>query len=615
MARGSQDQQDIEKFYSCRGFPALEDEDVQQASRIQGIIRGLGFLGSAAWIGAQWRLTSRSTPEKEINQHAAEQALELVKSMKGYYIKAAQTLCGAGQFPEEFDEKFAELLDNCPKEPYEVIKPIVERELGCDIGAVFSEFEEEAVAAASIGQVHFARLHDGLRVAVKVQYPEVERFFKTDIEAFSLAMQLAGMGSKVKEVFNAMQEQFEQEFDYTKEAAVLREVAENIMPRYGDAVMIPLPVDDSHPRCPKVGYRTLCTRKVLTMERAFGKSIREHARPLLEMLAEKHKMPIEDLQKLLKQMDPSKIDPSKIDVDNPAVREAMNMKEVNECKSGLYIFAMKVRNLTARLVGGCAGGCHCTPPAWTARKAFVPLNGPRIAKLLYEVHGHELFHNGLVNSDPHAGNVLMLEDGRLGLIDYGAVLRLDAKLRTDIARLIVAIADEDDDEVAPLMHKCGFRSENHNPKLALLMAHMFFNRGPWPADMKRLVNRPGHEIGDPVDRKLLAEGDVMTLDKYTRGGKLDNILEFPGHMVMLQRCCMVLSGIGMELGAGRLSSAGMFKAQAKRWLAARPGRAGAEAGRSCCCPWRTDGRVSPDGRRVVRSFETFSMASGAFSTV
>jgi aarF domain-containing kinase len=563
---------------------------VQQASRIQGVARGLSFLGSAAWIGLKWRLTlRRTTLQQEINQRAAEQALELVKSMKGYYIKAAQTLCGAGQFPEEFDEKFGELLDQCPKEPYEVIKPIVERELGCDISAVFSEFDEEAVAAASIGQVHFARLHDGLPVAVKVQYPDVERYFKTDIEAFSFAMQVAGMGSKVKEVFKTMQEQFQLEFDYRKEAAVLREVAENIMPRYGDKVMIPLPVDDAHPRCPAVPSMTLCTRKVLTMERVFGKSIRQHALPLLEILAEKHKVPVEDLQKLLKQKDPSKID-----VDNPVVREAMNMKEVNESKTGLYIFAMKVRNLTARMVGGCAGGCHCTPPAWTTRKSFVPLNGPRIAKLLYEVHGHEIFHNGLFNSDPHAGNVLMLDDGRLGLIDYGAVLRLDAELRTNIARLIVAIADEDDDEVAHLMYECGFRSKNQNPKLALLLAHMFFNRGPWPADMERLVHRRGHEIGDPVDRKLMAQGDIMTLDKYTRGGKLDQIVEFPGHMVMLQRCCMVLSGIGMELGAGRLSSAGMFKAQAKRWLATRSSGAGAEAIQGGCCPWQTNRRVRPD---------------------
>lgn len=48
------------------------------------------------------------------------------------------------------------------------------------------------------------------------------------------------------------------------------------------------------------------------------------------------------------------------------------------------------------------------------------LNGPKIIELLLDIHAHQIFHDGLFNSDPHAGNVLMMPDGRLGLIDYGA---------------------------------------------------------------------------------------------------------------------------------------------------------------------------------------------------
>merc|ERR1719387_3037956 len=104
-------------------------------------------------------------------------------------------------------------------------------------------------------------------------------------------------------------------------------------------------------------------------------------------------------------------------------------------------------------------------------------------------------------------------------------------------------------------------------RLALLLAHLCFNRGPFPADVNRLAPKVG----------LPAEPTVMDLEAYVRGGRVDDIETFPGHLVLLQRCCMVLSGIGMELGAGRLSSAGMFKAQAKRWLATRSSGAGAEA--------------------------------------
>ena len=58
--------------------------------------------------------------------------------MKEYYIKAAQTLCGAGLFPEEFVEVFAVLVDQCPKEPFEVVKAIVEEQLGCPLAVVFT---------------------------------------------------------------------------------------------------------------------------------------------------------------------------------------------------------------------------------------------------------------------------------------------------------------------------------------------------------------------------------------------------------------------------------------------------------------------------------------------
>eukprot|EP00435_Cladocopium_sp_Y103_P026118 s262_g6.t1 len=105
--------------------------------------------------------------------------------------------------------------------------------------------------------------------------------------------------------------------------------------------------------------------------------------------------------------------------------------------------------------------------------------------------------------------------------------------------------------VPPAFWACGFRSKNQDPRLALLLAHVFFNRGPYPYDMNRLAPK----VGMPVD------ADIMTLDSYLRGGELDDIEEFPGHLVMLQRCAMVLSGLALELGAGRLSSAEMLKPQ------------------------------------------------------
>merc|ERR1712014_511929 len=152
--------------------------------------------------------------------------------------------------------------------------------------------------------------------------------------------------------------------------------------------------------------------------------------------------------------------------------------------------------------------------------------------------------------------VLTMTNGKIGLIDYGACMRLSMKQRIGVARLFVAIADEDDDAVPQAFWACGFKSKKMDRRLALLLAHVSFNRGPFPYDMNRLAPKVG----------LPPEPTVMDIEACVRRGKIDDIVAFPGHLVLLQRCCMVLSGIGMELGAGRVSSAGMFRSHASNLL-------------------------------------------------
>ncbi|CAK9062084.1 unnamed protein product, partial [Durusdinium trenchii] len=286
-------------------------------------------------------------------------------------------------------------------------------------------------------------------------------------------------------------------------------------------------------------------------ERLEGVPIRQHVIPLMKVFAEAHGTSWDELNRILESKDVTKVD-----LENPAVRRVLRMGEITEWQSRLLSLGIQARNCVGRIVGGCAEGvCKVEPPRWS-KCIPVPLNGPRFARLLYDVHGYEIFQLGLFNSDPHAGNVFMMPDGKLGLIDYGACMRLTATQRTCIAKLLIAIADEDDEAVPPAFWACGFRSKNQDPRLALLLAHVFFNRGPYPYDMNRLEPK----VGMPVDI------DIMTLDSYLRGGELDDIEDFPGHLVMLQRCAMVLSGLALELGAGRLSSAQMLKPQAELWL-------------------------------------------------
>merc|ERR1719343_1302872 len=109
----------------------------------------------------------------------------------------------------------------------------------------------------------------------------------------------------------------------------------------------------------------------------------------------------------------------------------MNMGEASQLQSHCLVGAVKARNLAAAVLGKFMPVCcpNRELPKWTQKKAQA-INGYRTARLLFEVHGHEIFQNGLFNSDPHAGNVLVLSDGRLGLIDYGGVARLTTEQRT-----------------------------------------------------------------------------------------------------------------------------------------------------------------------------------------
>ena len=114
----------------------------------------------------------------------------MILSMKGYFIKAAQTLCCAGLIPEEFVEVFAVLMVLCRKEPFEVVKAIVEAQLGCLLAEVSNDFDPEAVTAASIEQMRFATLTDEARtpVAVKAQYPTVEPYFRMDVSTIEFIL-------------------------------------------------------------------------------------------------------------------------------------------------------------------------------------------------------------------------------------------------------------------------------------------------------------------------------------------------------------------------------------------------------------------------------------------
>mmetsp|Transcript_3694 Transcript_3694/g.5071 ORF Transcript_3694/g.5071 Transcript_3694/m.5071 type:complete len:273 (+) Transcript_3694:53-871(+) len=89
----------------------------------------------------------------------------------------------------------------------------------------------------------------------------------------------------------------------------------------------------------------------------------------------------------------------------------------------------------------------------------IPINNARIMDVLMKVHGHQVLVNGNFNGDPHAGNVLILRDGRLGLIDYGQVKVLTERERRHVCNVIVALADRDKKRLKELAIEFGYKSK------------------------------------------------------------------------------------------------------------------------------------------------------------
>jgi predicted unusual protein kinase regulating ubiquinone biosynthesis (AarF/ABC1/UbiB family) len=131
--------------------------------------------------------------------------------------------------PAEVAGVLRALQREAPRVPSEVMRFEVEGALGAKIGELFSSFDEEAFAAASIGQVHLARLEDGRRVAVKVQYPAIDEIIKADLG--NLRILLRAIFSMITDVdfepvWIEVRDRLLEELDYEREAENMRRMAE-----------------------------------------------------------------------------------------------------------------------------------------------------------------------------------------------------------------------------------------------------------------------------------------------------------------------------------------------------------------------------------------------------
>ena len=206
-----------------------------RTAKIGGLAAGQALRQAgtrAANVGRSEQGRSAALERRHIE--AAEQIVEALGSMKGAAMKVGQVLSflDVGMVPEEYREEFqrklAKLRDAAPTVTFNDMGKVIEAELGEPLKEVFAEFDKEPIAAASIGQVYRAKLHDGREVAVKVQYPGVAAAVRADMQNLGLILRLAkriAPGMDPKAIGEEIRSRIGEELDYELEAQNQRTLA------------------------------------------------------------------------------------------------------------------------------------------------------------------------------------------------------------------------------------------------------------------------------------------------------------------------------------------------------------------------------------------------------
>lgn len=286
---------------------------------------------------------------------------EMFDELGPTFVKLGQLLSTRPDLvPPDIVAELRKLQDDVSPFPFEDVERVVAEDLGLTIERAFTTFEEQPVAAASIGQVHRATLPNGEDVVVKVQRPTAPRQIESDLQLMRSAAKLVNERMRqlefvdANEIVDEFARSIRQELDYQREARNAEAFRRNF-------------ADDARVAIPRVWWR-YTTGRVLTLERLEGMHVRD--------------LPLDTWS----------------DEDR--------------------------RELAYRMTD-----------AWMAM-----------------IFRHAFFHG-----DPHPANVLLLDDGRLGLVDFGLAGRLTDEDMARLTRLFVDAATENVDALPRRLAELGVR--------------------------------------------------------------------------------------------------------------------------------------------------------------
>ncbi|HEX5061887.1 MAG TPA: AarF/UbiB family protein [Kofleriaceae bacterium] len=191
-------------------------------------------IWSYLWLKFRIRFHSDAWVEHKLRQLNLKNARRIERTiidLQGLFIKVGQLISIMTNFlPEEFRRELEGLQDSVPPRPYADIETRIREELGKPPTELFASFERRPIASASIGQVHIARLADGSKVAVKVQYPDIEETVRRDLNTLRRIFKIVEWFipyQGLDELYREIRAIVIQELDYRAEAENAAKIAAN----------------------------------------------------------------------------------------------------------------------------------------------------------------------------------------------------------------------------------------------------------------------------------------------------------------------------------------------------------------------------------------------------
>ncbi|ONM47556.1 ABC1 kinase family protein [Nocardia donostiensis] len=202
----------------------------------------------------------RAKMAEESMIRTTEQVVMVLGTMKGVAMKLGQMMSVLDMdlvpphHRERFQKRLAVLRNAAPAVSFEAMREVIEEDHGRPLDEVFAEFSPEPIAAASIGQVYLGTLHDGRRVAVKVQYPGIDVAVRADLKNLAMFRRVlqSAMPWVTPAVLDELRLNMEGELDYHAEAQTQQQIAD--LYANHPFIVVPRPVPE------------LSTRRVLVTE-------------------------------------------------------------------------------------------------------------------------------------------------------------------------------------------------------------------------------------------------------------------------------------------------------------------------------------------------------------